>query len=201
MRAAGGPRVLVLNGSPRRNGNTGALARLLLDRLPGAHEELSAYDLAVAPCAACGGCSGGAPCVIRDAMGTVWEKLARAECVVIASPLHFSSLTAPMVALISRWQCAWEARRAGSAPCGEGKLGLVVATGGGAYPDMFECARRVAFAGFVTLGIEACGMLAASGMDGKAGFSGATLREADQLAERVLARWRETGAARARDLF
>ncbi len=186
------PRVLVLNASPRPDGNTMALARLFLACLPGARREtLSAYALAVRPCTACGGCAGGAPCVVRDGMDRVWEALSRANIVVVASPLHFSSLTAPMVAVISRWQPAWEARRAGAAGGreeGGRRRGVLVATGGGAYPNMFESARRVAAAGFATLGIAFRGVLSAGGLDAPGGavFSTETRRAAEDLARGVL---------------
>ncbi len=131
-------------------------------QMPGESEILSAYQLAVRPCEACGGCAGGRECVIRDGMERVWEGLVRADCVVVASPLHFSSLSAPLVAVISRWQRVWEARRAGGAGDGRRRFGVIVATGGAAYPGMFESARRVAAAGFVTLGVEYMGMLSVS---------------------------------------
>lgn len=189
------PRTLVLNGSPRPDGNTMALARLFLDAMPGEREVVSAYDAAVAACTACGACAGGGPCVIGDAMPAIGEKIARADIVAVASPLHFTSLTAPLVALISRWQSYWEARRAGGDPLGgKRRLGVVIATGGSDYPAMFECARRVAAAGFVTLGIEYCGMLCVSGLDAgeKRPFSPDVRREAEALAAAALARWRET---------
>ncbi len=188
--AGAGFRTLVLNGSPRPDGNTMALARLLLDALPGGCEALSAYDLSVAPCAACGGCAESGLCVLDDAMSAVWEGIARADLIVIASPLHFTSLTAPMVSIISRWQSCWHSRRP---PGDRRRLGAVVATGGSRYPGMFDCARRVALAGFTTIGVELCGILSASGMDGEnrpARFSGETRREAEELARIILSRRR-----------
>jgi multimeric flavodoxin WrbA len=192
-------RVLVLNASPRADGNTMALARLLLSHLPGAHEVLSAYELAVAPCTACGACASNGVCVIGDNMAYVWNKIAGADIIVIASPLHFTSLTAPMVALISRWESHWHFHRSGEpSPLGvRRRVGAVVSTGGSDYPNMFECARRVALAGFTTLGVEMCGVLSVSGMDGGGGksanFSEETLREARSLARSMLARRRTDG--------
>ncbi len=186
-----GFRTLVLNASPRSAGNTMALADLLLAHLPGERGVLSAYDLSVAPCAACGGCSGTGVCVIDDAMSLVREEIARADLVVIASPLHFTSLTAPMIAIISRWQSCWQRR---GPLCARRRLGAVVATGGSDYPKMFDCARRVALAGFATLGVELCGMLCVAGMDGEntpAAFSPETHREAEALAQAILSRRRE----------
>lgn len=196
-------RTLVFNASPRSAGNTMALAALLLSQLPGEHAVLSAYDLAVAPCAACGGCAESGVCVMDagdgpspgSPMSLVWEKILWADCIVIASPLHFTGLTAPMVSIISRWQCRWNFRRPpGNERDHRRRFGAVVATGGGDYPDMFECARRVAFAGFVTLGVEMCGILAVPGMDGAGAsvhFSANTRREAADLARGILSRRRE----------
>lgn len=166
-------RTLVLNGSPRRDGNTMTLAGLFLDALGGEHEILHAYDLAVSPCTACGKCAQNGVCAFDsrpgDAMPRVREELLRADCVVVASPLHFTSLTAPLVALISRWQSYWPLRRPGArapAPLSDKKrAGVLVATGGAEYKDMFDCARRVTLAGFNTLGMEMLGVLSVSGMD------------------------------------
>jgi multimeric flavodoxin WrbA len=162
-------RTLILNASPHPDGNSAALARLFLSFLPGEHAILSAYELSVSPCTACGGCAGSGVCVIDDSMRTVWEKLAWADCVAVASPLHFTSLPAPMVAIISRWQSHWHLRRLGIVPnplSGRRRCGVLLATAGSRYPNMFDCARRVLLAGFNTLGIEMCGVVSVSGMDG-----------------------------------
>lgn len=99
-------RTLIVNGSPRVNGNTAALLSELKKHLQGEVIEVSAYRSKIAPCIDCRGCWKNARCVVRDDMDILYGD--DFDNVVIASPVYFATLPGQMLNLISRMQ-PWHA--------------------------------------------------------------------------------------------
>ena len=102
--------VLGLSGSPRMGGNT---EQLLYEVLRGAREAgaesrlIEIADLDISGCLHCDYCSRTGDCKINDDMRLVYDALSAADRVVIASPLHFMTVTAQLKAAIDRCQCLW----------------------------------------------------------------------------------------------
>lgn len=123
---------LVLNGSMRRGGDTDALIAAFARGVEGECETVRACEAGIAPCQDCRWCWEKRGCRVRDGMQEVYEKMARADCVVIASPLYFSQLTGPLLTLGSRLQCAYTAKSfRGERFFAEERLGVVLLAGGG----------------------------------------------------------------------
>ena len=143
------------------------LVQAMLAVFGGGGDVIRLYQAPPRPCRACGGCVSGLPCLLDDALDGFRERLERADFLLVASPLHFSSLSAPLIAFFSRLQPFWQASRRGAPiiPPGRRRLAALAAAGGSDYPSMFEPARKVAAAAFVTLGIPFAGMATASGTD------------------------------------
>jgi len=109
--------ILAFLGSPHRGGNTetlldevlrGAKAYLPAGREKGAEvEKIILNELNIRPCQNCGGCDKTGRCVVQDDMQTIYPKLRRANSVIIASPVFFSSVSAQTKAMIDRNQCVW----------------------------------------------------------------------------------------------
>lgn len=150
--------VVVLNASPHAAGNTMALARALLRGCR--HTRLDLYDMALAPCRGCGACAGGRPCAIADDAPGIIRRLLDADRIVLASPVHFMSLSAPLVALVSRLQAVWQgcARPAG-------RQGALVLTAGSDREQDFGPARSVAAAALNVLGARLACVVQAGGTD------------------------------------
>ncbi len=190
-----GSRAVVLNGSPQREGNSVAMARRFLAGLALGGGVVEAewvhlYDLALLPCRGCMACRGGGVCRLEgeDDFAGVRSGLARSRWVVLASPLHFTSLSAPVVAFISRLQAFWPGFAGGAKLPALERRGVLLLSGGGEYGRMFEPARAVAAAAFKTLGVEFSGMVTASGTDVRGvGEQPAVLAELDALAARLRA--------------
>ncbi len=99
--------ILVLNGSPRPNGNTAAIVAAFVE---GAME--NGHDITVVPvcqkkiagCLACEYChtKGEGQCVQKDDMQEVYPVLAEAEMIVLASPIYYHSLTGQLQCAINR---------------------------------------------------------------------------------------------------
>ncbi len=99
---------LAINGSARKNGNTAVLLTRTLDQLKthGIEGELVQLGgLEVKPCTACGTCfkKKDKTCVQKDdVFHEVFEKMQRADIIVIGSPVYFGSATSPTMALLQR---------------------------------------------------------------------------------------------------
>ena len=101
-----GKKTLIINGSPRRDGNTVALIRELKVHLEGEVVELSAFYSDIAPCVDCRGCWETAECVVHDQMQVIYDD--DFDQVVVASPVYFGTLPGAMLSLMSRLQ-PWHA--------------------------------------------------------------------------------------------
>lgn len=95
-------KTLILNGSPRPAGNTAYLIRALREELDGEVVELSAFRADIAPCVDCRGCWETAQCVVRDDMDLLYAD--GFDSVVLATPVYFRTLPAPLLGLMSRFQ-------------------------------------------------------------------------------------------------
>lgn len=99
-------KTLIINGSPRINGNTAALIAELRRHLQGEVVELSAFRSNIAPCVDCRGCWNTAKCVVRDDMQIIYDD--DFDNVVIASPVYYSTLPGSVLSMMSRLQ-PWHA--------------------------------------------------------------------------------------------
>ena len=100
-------KILVLNGSPRPNGNTAAMVGAFAE---GARE--SGHEVTVVPvcqkkiggCLACEYChtKGEGKCVQQDDMQEIYPVLEEAEMIVLASPIYYHSFTGQLQCAINR---------------------------------------------------------------------------------------------------
>ena len=99
-------KILVVKGSPRKNGNTSALADAFAK---GAKEsgnavtEVVLKDKTIGDCMGCGVCQGnGGICVQKDDMTDIYEAMKQADVIVLASPVYFYTWTSLMKRIIDR---------------------------------------------------------------------------------------------------
>lgn len=162
-----GPSILLINGSPHREGNSMALGRAVCMAVSDAISVERLYELSIAPCRSCGLCACGGECPLTDDMPRLLRLVDAADVLVISSPLHFTSLSAPVIAFYSRLQpfwTGWDAMRSRSNG-GRRRFGALAVTAGGSYRNMFSPARSVTAAVFNTLAIDFVGMTTASDTD------------------------------------
>lgn len=130
-------KTLILNGSPRKNGDTAALISHLLENLLGKVKIVNAYDGSIAPCIDCRACRKQDGCIIKDGMQEVYEYLKTCDNVVIASPIYFSELTGQLLNIASRLQTYYSARYIQrEEPLLSRKKGAVLLAGGGTGDPM-----------------------------------------------------------------
>ena len=103
-------KTLIINGSPRKNGNTANLLGELKKHLDGEVFQVDTYYAKSAPCNDCRHCWTHEECVIQDEMQDVYKVMDEADNVVVASPIYFGNLTGSLLNWASRLQFFWAAR-------------------------------------------------------------------------------------------
>ena len=98
-------KVLLLNGSPRANGNTALALKEMADIFAQSGVEAEIIHVgnqAIRGCVACGGCRKLGKCVFDDLVNETAEKFAQADGIVAASPVYYASANATLVAYLQR---------------------------------------------------------------------------------------------------
>ena len=98
-------KVLMLNGSPKANGNTAIALREMekIFTLEGIETEiLQVGHKPYRGCLACGGCSREGKCVIDDGLNELSAKFEAADGLVVASPVYYASANATLIAVLDR---------------------------------------------------------------------------------------------------
>lgn len=108
-------KVLVVMGSPRKNGNSASLAQNVIDGAKSAGATVDSYYLHgmdIKPCDACDECqrNNNRECVIDDDMQELYLKIREADALVIASPIYFFNISAQTKLFIDRWYALGEGR-------------------------------------------------------------------------------------------
>ena len=98
--------ILILSGSPRKGGNTDLLVEAFVKGASQKHqvEIVSVHDYKVNPCLGCNACfkSKDNTCAQKDDMVIIYEKMAHADMLVMASPVYFYGLSAQLKTIIDR---------------------------------------------------------------------------------------------------
>jgi multimeric flavodoxin WrbA len=100
-------RIVILKGSPRKNGNSALLADQVAAGAKEAGAEVESFYLHgmdIQPCDACDSCQGVAnlDCIIDDDMQLLYPKLREADAVVYASPIYWFTVSAQLKLCIDR---------------------------------------------------------------------------------------------------
>jgi multimeric flavodoxin WrbA len=98
-------KVLIINGSPRPNGNT-AIALSEMEKVFAAEgietETVQIGNKDVRGCIACGFCHDNGRCVFDDVVNELAPKFGEADGLVIASPVYYASANATLIACLDR---------------------------------------------------------------------------------------------------
>lgn len=136
-------KTLILNGSPRENGDTVSLIKLLTENLKGEYKILNAFYSNISPCTDCRSCQKNKGCVINDEMAEIYKYTEDCNNIVIASPIYFSELTGSLLNVGSRFQAFYCCRRfLNTEPVSEKKKGGIILVGGG--DGSFDTAEKTA---------------------------------------------------------
>ena len=101
----GNMKILVITGSPRKNGNSNTLADHFIRGAQEAGHEIVRFDAAfgkVHPCIACNKCGMNGECVFKDDFEFVRKHILDAGMVVFATPMYYFGISAQIKAVIDR---------------------------------------------------------------------------------------------------
>lgn len=102
-----GKKIMVLNGSPRKKGNTAALIQAFSEGARSAGHQVTEFFLDGMNIHGCKGCFGGGkdpehPCVQRDGMEEIYPVYREADIVVLASPLYYWTISGQLKCTFDR---------------------------------------------------------------------------------------------------
>lgn len=92
--------ILVLQGSPRKQGNTATLTHKVVDGLAAAGQtdvhEFWLNDMTIHPCQACFTCHKTGRCIFEDDMQQLYPEFSWADLVLFAVPIYWWHMSAQM---------------------------------------------------------------------------------------------------------
>ena len=168
-------RILVLNGSPRQNGNTKKMIEAFREGAVSAGHQVDAVDVyrkKIGGCLACEYChgKGNGTCIQNDDMQEVYTLLKDTEMLVIASPIYYHGVTGQLKCVIDRFYSA-------AYPIKPSKLKKAAMILSSADANMYDGALfsfKGDFLGY--LGLENMGVFTAHGSQNGSGTKLAELR-------------------------
>ena len=100
-------KIVILNGSPRKGGNTAELCRAFMEGAESAGHVATRFDLRQLRIHGCLGCMKGgkdpaSPCVQKDDMDKIYPAYKDADIIVLASPMYYWSVTSQLKAAFDR---------------------------------------------------------------------------------------------------
>lgn len=99
-------KILVITGSPRKNGNSNTLADNFIKGAEEAGHSVVRFDSAfknVHPCVACNKCGMNGQCIFKDDFEFVKENIVDADAVVFATPMYYFGISAQIKAVMDRF--------------------------------------------------------------------------------------------------
>lgn len=98
-------KVLIINGSPRANGNTSVAVREVENVLKAEGIKVKTVQIGgrdIRGCIACGRCSELGKCAIDDTVNELAGKFESADGLIVASPVYYASANATLIACLDR---------------------------------------------------------------------------------------------------
>ena len=100
-------KIVILNGSPRRKGNTSALVKAFAEGAKNVGNTVMEFFLGGMDIHGCKGCFGGhsgrdCPCVQRDDMDKIYPAVKDCDVVVLASPLYYWNMSGQLRTAVDR---------------------------------------------------------------------------------------------------
>jgi multimeric flavodoxin WrbA len=160
--------VLIIQGSPRPDGNCSILAGWAKEAARECGRTVSVIfpdALEIHPCIGCYQCYNTGACTFDDDMTGVQNAIRDAECVVLCTPVYTTTVPAALKALIDRCQAFHADLSLFGGRTGQKTRGSLLAVAGREGRENFTGTREVARAFFGNIGIILSGEICVGGMD------------------------------------
>ena len=162
--------VVIIQGSPRPDGNSGQIARWIATetaRLGGTVQVIYPDDMNIHPCIGCYQCYNSGFCTFADDMDEVFALVQHCRVLAVCAPVYSCSVPGALKILIDRFQ-AYHAHRNLVDEDGKNcQAGLFFGVCGREGDANFRSLREIATAFFATAGIPFTDAAWADGMDRK----------------------------------
>ena len=161
-------KILGIDGSPRKNGNTEKLLKKVLagaEEAGSAAEFLKLADLTINYCLGCGSCRATGECVIQDDMDKVVAAIQQSDIVVMGSPIYAWQVSGHTKVFMDRL-CRLLTPKYESRLNGPKKIAFVY-TQGNPDVDLFKPYLEYQEKVYPFLGFTAAGRIQATGTRGK----------------------------------
>lgn len=152
-------KVLVVLGSPRRNGNSETLC---LETIAGIQESIECsvdslylHKLKISPCRSCGGCEKTGNCVVKDDLTDLFEKVDEADIIFLVTPVYFYGPSAQIKTFIDRFQSRWSRKYLLEQRVrpDEKRKGYLIATAATKGEKVFDACQLIAKSYFDTIDV------------------------------------------------
>ena len=102
-----GKKIVILNGSPRKKGNTSSLVKAFTEGAESAGHTVKEFFLDSMEIHGCKGCFGGhsskeCPCVQKDDMAQIYPAVKECDVMVLATPLYYWNMSGQIRTAIDR---------------------------------------------------------------------------------------------------
>lgn len=135
-------KIVILNGSPRRNGNTSVLVKAFAEGAEYSGNTVTEFFLSSMDIHGCKGCFGGhsskdCPCVQHDGMEKIYPAVKDCDVIVLATPLYYWNMSGQIRTAIDRLFALEEGD--GNLLRGHGRASaLLMAAEGNGFEDVLQ---------------------------------------------------------------
>ena len=183
-------KIVLVDASPRKNGNSEIVVDTLAAALPGAAVTVvKLREKKANPCMACGACQGKETphCVQKDDIAALTDTLENCDAIVLASPIYFQQVSAQAKAFIDRLYCFFNAAKPGMSNSGKrGKKAALVCSFWGGPQDVYAAYAAETVKSFSVMGADSLRTCVFGGIPNR----GDIKAHADYLTElQKLAKW------------
>ncbi len=154
-------KILILNGSPRKNGNTSALTAEFAKGARESGNVVTEFFLGSMNIGGCKGCFGGgknadSPCVQKDDMEQIYPVYKEADIVVLATPLYYWTISGQLKCAFDRLFAVAECNPDYQNPQKDSVL-IMAAEGSGFEETLYWYDRLEKHLGWKSIGKVLCG--------------------------------------------
>ena len=105
-------KAVVINASPRKNGNSSHITDYIMERLEGNAEitYLNLREMEFTGCIDCGYCQRNRGCVIRDDLHDMYRTFDESDIVITITPIYFDGTPWKLKAMIDRMQAIYNSK-------------------------------------------------------------------------------------------
>jgi multimeric flavodoxin WrbA len=159
--------VVILQGSPRADGNCSILAGWAADAAEKIHKKarvIYPHDLNIRSCIGCYQCYNTGTCTFDDDMEDIISAIRHASLLVVCSPVYTNSVPGGLKLVIDRCQ-AYHAELTLTGDAAGHKNGLIVSVAGRMGPSHFSCVKKVISAFLRNIGVNPAGEFLIDNLD------------------------------------